>query len=434
MATYIHTSDVTLTAPASQIVVLLPGDSLIVTREATLVAAGAGTVVVRATNDCDMQLNGEMISLEQVIHGSGDLNVISVGPDGYLAAVGPGFAAIELENDFNSVFNAGHIDSRLNAVQIDGLSSNVTNTGQMTGGGAAVLIAGSGGAVTNTGVMAGGSWGVRLIGDANLVVNSGTIAGVISGAEGLSFKGNGNFLRNSGEISGMDDDALQIVGDARSANRIVNSGLMAASSPSPLFYAVAGDAGEETVINTGMLFGGVRLGAGNDMLDTRRGSAVGALDMGDGNDRMLGSAGDDLALGGAGADHLKGFDGHDELFGGDRDDKLLGGTGDDTLDGGDGRDTLTGGAGDDLLTGGLSIDAFVFRPGLGHDVVADFVATGVLHDTIVFSRALFSSFAQIGANMSQEGPDVLIKAGGDTIVLQNVLLGDLDATDFAFVA
>lgn len=36
--------------------------------------------------------------------------------------------------------------------------------------------------------------------------------------------------------------------------------------------------------------------------------------------------------------------------------------------------------------------------------------------------------------MSQSGSDVLIKVGADFIVLENVNLADLDATDFGFVS
>ena len=114
----------------------------------------------------------------------------------------------------------------------------------------------------------------------------------------------------------------------------------------------------------------------------------------------------------------------------------MGGDGDDVLDGGDGRDLLTGGRGDDLLAGGLKGDTFVFRPGFGHDVISDFYALeGGRHDVIAFSKSLFATFGQVADKMSQAGDDVVIKVAADhTLVLEDVLLSDLTADDFAFVS
>jgi glucose/arabinose dehydrogenase len=72
------------------------------------------------------------------------------------------------------------------------------------------------------------------------------------------------------------------------------------------------------------------------------------------------------------ADAIAGGAGNDRLFGGAGDDDLRGGPGRDGLDGGGQDDRLAGGPGADLLTGGRGGDLFVFRPGFGADVVADF--------------------------------------------------------------
>ena len=64
--------------------------------------------------------------------------------------------------------------------------------------------------------------------------------------------------------------------------------------------------------------------------------------------------------------------GDDRLFGGAGDDRLHGGLGRDRLDGGGQDDRLNGGADADLLVGGFGADRFLFLPGSGRDVVADF--------------------------------------------------------------
>ena len=78
--------------------------------------------------------------------------------------------------------------------------------------------------------------------------------------------------------------------------------------------------------------------------------------------------GDDLLLGSEGNDVLYGAGGRDRLDGGLGDDRLFGGGGNDTLRGGAGRDSLDGGAGNDSLTGGASRNSY--KAGAGNDVVA----------------------------------------------------------------
>jgi len=80
---------------------------------------------------------------------------------------------------------------------------------------------------------------------------------------------------------------------------------------------------------------------------------------------LQGRGGDDTISGGAGDDHVSGGDGHDILSGDE---------GDDVVDGGDGNDVIAGGGGNDYLLGGKGRNLFVFAPGGGHDLIADFKA------------------------------------------------------------
>lgn len=124
------------------------------------------------------------------------------------------------------------------------------------------------------------------------------------------------------------------------------------------------------------------------------------IDTGAGNDRVNGGTGNDIVtdpfgndtlIGGGGNDDITALSGTNIIDGSDstatEGSYLKGGVGRDTIIGGDGNDfldgdyassligagdRLDGGAGDDHLRGGLGADVFVFGPGYGNDVIADF--------------------------------------------------------------
>ena len=105
-----------------------------------------------------------------------------------------------------------------------------------------------------------------------------------------------------------------------------------------------------------------------------------------------------------------------------------------TLSGQGGTDRLTGQAGNDTLTGGGAKDVFVFGPGFGRDVVADFAANGGSSDQIEFSTSVFANFSAVQAAMAQVGANVVITYdANNTITLNNVSFARLDASDFLFV-
>lgn len=104
------------------------------------------------------------------------------------------------------------------------------------------------------------------------------------------------------------------------------------------------------------------------------------------------------------------------------------------LDGGAGNDRLEGGLRDDVLTGGVGSDTFVFRGWFGTDRVTDFTDGEDLLDL----RGLgLSGLDDLQAR--QVGDDVQLGiAGGPNsgiaglVVLENVDLADLNASDFLF--
>ncbi len=185
-------------------------------------------------------------------------------------------------------------------------------------------------------------------------------------------------------------------------------------------------------------------GAGNDLMYGQAGAD--SLDGGIGRDQMFGNLGSDTLNGGAdddrlygqaGPDQLFGHGGADQLFGSGGNDSLDGGGENDTLDGGNGRDTLIGGLGNDLLTGSFNGDSFVFANSHGNDQVVDFDANSGGAEVIDLSGITFApgitdytTLEASGAVTTLIGGVQIDTGGGNSILLSNVLFGDLDNADF----
>ena len=112
------------------------------------------------------------------------------------------------------------------------------------------------------------------------------------------------------------------------------------------------------------------------------------------------------------------------------------GDGHDLLRAGTGDDTLLGGAGDDALLGGAGDDTFIFDASHGDDVILDFDATGngeKLDLSNIITIGVIGDLLDPRGAARQVGSDVLIDTGGgNSILLENVSLGGLDANDFIF--
>ncbi len=119
--------------------------------------------------------------------------------------------------------------------------------------------------------------------------------------------------------------------------------------------------------------------------------------------------------------------GNDVLVGGAGDDKLYGDTGDDTID---------FGLGDDHAEGGAGRDTFIFKAGYGADTITDFQGGSGVGDVVEFQNSLAADYAALQAFMDDFGgaSTVIDFGGGDSLTLQGVMLSDLDADDFRFVA
>lgn len=97
-----------------------------------------------------------------------------------------------------------------------------------------------------------------------------------------------------------------------------------------------------------------------------------------------------------------------------------------------GADRLTSTAGNDLFVGNGHPDTFIFAANFGHDVIKDFAASGRWHDSISFSKSVFSDFASVLNHATQVGQDVVIAHGNDSLTLKNTKIGGLNAYDFHF--
>ena len=127
-------------------------------------------------------------------------------------------------------------------------------------------------------------------------------------------------------------------------------------------------------------------------------------------------------------DVLVGGIGDDSLYGQNNSDQLNGNKGDDLLDGGQGKDTLKGGQGDDTLPGGMGADKFVFNEtgAAQADVITDFDAGA---DRIRF----FANTDSATATFVDQGGDLLITLGTNSVLIENTDQSDLNATNFLFV-
>ncbi len=185
----------------------------------------------------------------------------------------------------------------------------------------------------------------------------------------------------------------------------------------------------------------LQAGAGDDIVNAGAGQDI--VQGGTGNDTLTGGgqgddlaagAGNDLVRGGNGRDTLRGQDGDDRLLGNAAADLILGGDGQDDLRGGAGLDTLSGDAGNDVLRGEGQSDVFVFADGFGQDTIVDFDALDAGEVIDLSALTAITDFADLAADhLSAAGRHVRIDdLSGNSVVLRDVALADLDATDFLF--
>jgi Ca2+-binding RTX toxin-like protein len=314
--------------------------------------------------------------------------------------------------------------------------------------------------VGSTAYMEGDNGAFLLNGDGSVLHNEGTIASSSSVAVGMS--GTGVTLENEGTLMAFDTYAVLISGSdlhfensgiigggvsisstAGSTSTIINSGLINSAS-----IAVLAGNGDDTVINSGTIRVGVRMGNGEDRFIDKGGRVTGAVQGGTGDDLYVIKS-DDFDLresnGEGFADTVKSYVSWEmdqnfevgrllgnkniNLTASDDGAFLYGNAGNNKLTGRFGIDTLDGGRGNDILTGGANEDQFVFKAGSGKDAIIDF--TDGADSINLQGYKGIDGFGDLA--VKQDGNDLVIElAGGDTITLRNFDKADLSAIDFAF--
>jgi len=238
--------------------------------------------------------------------------------------------------------------------------------------------------------------------------------GVVSDADGVILDGAGSVLTNAGSITAygsavsaivLDNSVLTITNTGEMQGRVAGiwhkfgngvlnftngvDGIVRSDA-----YAFLGGDSADHVINRGTMIGAIDLGGGDDWYFGYNGSVDSAI---------LGGAGDDLFRPGSGAEAIDGGDGFDTLdfstatarlvvnlanpaenrglrlagdsysgiegvIGGGESDRLTGSADDNRLEGAGGVDSILGGAGDDILIGGRGKDRLVGGAGADHFV------------------------------------------------------------------
>lgn len=299
------------------------------------------------------------------VDADGDTLTLLVGPSGFITAetAPDGVVDADLSGSLDLV-NFGVIRGANGAaVAFDHTDGNAAflleNHGTLsTNFGAAVQAQTGGGVIrfVNFGEVVGVSQGASLVASAqsgplHYMTNHGTVT-TAQGTALLLNQGNAPlFATNTGVISGV-TAGMQSEGDG--AVELINTGTISASAS--FGTALSLGAGDDIVVQSGLISGGVTLAGGHDHFDGRLGQTTGRVDGGQGRDRLEGGFGPDHLAGNNRDDTLFGHGGADSLEGGSANDWISGGDGEDTLEGGDGADTLQGGTGDDALIGGDEAD------------------------------------------------------------------------------
>ena len=214
----------------------------------------------------------------------------------------------------------------------------------------------------------------------------------------------------------------------------------------------------DTIRNSGHIYGDVYMGGGNDLFDARGGAVLGTIHLGPGDDRYVPGQAEETVEGGAGSDrdlldfgstsgvtfaldgsldasgvadgdvysgfeYLRGSNtGADVLRGDAKANRIFGGGGADELDGSSGNDTLISGSGADTLTGGIGNDRFLYNTlQVTHDVITDFSNSAANNDAFQFTRTTFDPTLTVGtlsATRFQSRADNLAQDADDRFIFR----------------
>lgn len=445
------------------------------------IISGVSSVQQTVSSSVDLtvtQSGALVVANTDAVTGDGSPDIFILGS---LAVTGSitGSHAIDINNSSTSfvevyVGQAGSVLSVDDAISIES-STTLINDGSITSvlreaiflthdDGASIL------SIINNGIISAGRAGILL------VAGDGTSTSLLS--QGIE-------IINTGRISAVGIAIDNLSNTEFVSAHITNSGEIIAGSG----LSYDGAPGDETIINSGLMSGGINFAAGTDIYKGAAGQVIGLVQGGDGDDilrggefdeQFNGDGGDDILKGGAGddtlnggadndtlrghkgddvlnggggddvlgggdgddeltgsggKDDLKGRAGADELHGGANKDTIRGGDGDDILTGGGGGDTLNGGRADDTLTGNGGSDIFEFNRNAGDDRITDFEDGSDLIDLTAFGikPSEYTTFVAPALSNAGGGDTVLdldAIGGQGSILIEGLAFADADVSDF----
>jgi Ca2+-binding RTX toxin-like protein len=392
-----------------------------------------------------------------LVSGANSQVIVKQGATLMLGAVPGGMIGTIMESttvsgmNYNNVYT---INGRILGVQIGMYLSGSNDDVNIGASGSVhgmygVVLAGKGDHVSNDGkiigdvISPGTGYGIFGYVATDLVIDN---TGIITGDTAIGFQGVTMTLTNSesGRIIG-NSSAITAQGPGNNAVEFTNHGYVAGKGG----YAFLSDGNDATVINDGRIRGQIVFGNGDDLLDNR-GGALSNLTVvgGAGNDTLIVDDNKHFLLESAagGTDTIKSTVSYalpaevERLYligkakingtGSDGDNQIFGNAGNNSLSGKGGTDHLYGGKGADNMTGGTGTDMFHFNTGDGHDRIQDFHH---LEDKINLNGwAGVNSLTKVLADAHNQGANVLIEHGTDSLLLIGVHKADLTVDDFAF--
>jgi len=313
-----------------------------------------------------------------------------------------------------------------------------------------------------------GMHGVLMTGNNSLFTNEGEIvAGQgygVFGGEGtkMEFHNDGSIVGLAGMVAISSDKMLMVnedkgdivalqygaalISDTGQTSKFINHGSVLVSVNEGASFM--GGAGNETVINDGKMTGNVILNDGNDSFDNRGGVVQGTIAGGNGDDVLItdkasvklyenSSEGTDTVK--STVNYTLSENVENLILLGNADINGMGNAGDNTLHGNVGNnvlkglagaDVLFGGKGDDQLIGGADADIFHFVKGDGHDTITDFLQGTDKVDVSEWTG--MNSLADIKSHAHNDGSNVVIEFGADSLQIDNIHKADLAMADFVF--